>query len=446
MAAEVDPEARAAASPAASPATPLPRAPESSWPLPPRLGLAAPGSRSSWPAAAAPASGELPATRPAARETRPSGSLPALASSASSLPPRDLAPRAASAVPGPSSAPEPASSQASLEEDVWPTLPRSSAPPSSGANWPVPAQVPLEPARVLATAWPVAPKRPEPAPSPSAGPVPSAAGVPPSTQPSPSHVPGAAPTAAAPAAQSSSLSPDPPAPIVGSSAPVVAPSVTSEPAPPAKPFSDPVAPSPAPAVVYQGDPFGALPDAAPLPQEHAEVPRREPTGENDSRLATAFEAMPDLYFLGTPVAGLDFTLQLIARLSPCEAVSGCLYDINMDVFRFVSLSGPGAGERRASSVPSQAGLFGVAKRDRGEALLVPSIADEARYDPEADGRSGLDARNMAYLPVRQGGQLFGMLQLINRDNERGFTASDVAVLTYVTTQLADFLASRRLGG
>ena len=57
-----------------------------------------------------------------------------------------------------------------------------------------------------------------------------------------------------------------------------------------------------------------------------------------------------LPFLPPPVAGLEFTIELFGRLVPCEAASGCLYDINMDVFRFVALSGPGASERRAGSI------------------------------------------------------------------------------------------------
>ena len=60
-----------------------------------------------------------------------------------------------------------------------------------------------------------------------------------------------------------------------------------------------------------------------------------------------------------------------------------------------------------------------------------------------DGREGLDAKTLAYLPVRFSGQLLGMMQLINRDHERGFSASDIAVLSYVTAQLAEFLATRR---
>ncbi|MET0287127.1 MAG: GAF domain-containing protein [Polyangiales bacterium] len=170
---------------------------------------------------------------------------------------------------------------------------------------------------------------------------------------------------------------------------------------------------------------------------------RDDTGEVDNRLAQAFEALPDLYFLPTPVAGLEFATQLIARIVPCEAISVCLYDINTDEFRFVAVGGPGANERRASAVPSQAGLFGAAKWTLEDAMIIPNVAEDARYQPAVDGRGELEMLNLAYVPLRHGTQLLGMVQLINRGGDRGFTKSDVAVLNYVANQLGEFLASRR---
>jgi hypothetical protein len=175
----------------------------------------------------------------------------------------------------------------------------------------------------------------------------------------------------------------------------------------------------------------------------AEHGHRESTGEVDGRLTVAFEAMPDLYFLPTPIAGLEFTIGLIAKLVACEAVSACLYDINTDEFRFVALSGPGSSARRASAVKSQSGLFGAAKRAPGDSLIVDDAADDRRYDAQVDGREGLAVRSLAYFPLRLGNQLLGMLQLVNRAHGRSFSIGDVAVLSYVSAQLAEFLFSRR---
>ncbi|HEX5658714.1 MAG TPA: GAF domain-containing protein [Polyangiales bacterium] len=210
--------------------------------------------------------------------------------------------------------------------------------------------------------------------------------------------------------------------------------------------ASPVAPAApvAPAMPWMNAPPPVAPAAIPSAfQTDSHKAVLDDTGEVDGRLAQAFEALPDLYFLPTPVAGLEFATQLLSRLVPCEAMSVCLYDINTDEFRFVAVGGPGANERRASAVPSQAGLFGAAKWSVEDALLINDVASDARYQPAIDGRSELEILNLAYVPLRHGSQLLGMMQLINRGGDRGFTKSDVAVLHYVSNQLGEFLATRR---
>ena len=396
---------------------PAPHAPESEWPLPstswprdrPSSGRATPPS--TWPV---PAAGRAPQPRRAVPPTSaraPEGSLR----------PREPA----LPLPGSSSWPLPPSMERATRArpergpraSTWPAAAPSAAPP--GSEWPPASAFDARAEDPRATGR--GPRASEPAGSPPARagsewPLPAATTPPvrsPAEQPrAPSA--GGAGSAWPPVASTSGLGSWPAAP-------------ASLPGTPARGF----------------DPFPAA------------ASTREPTGEVDHRLATAFEAMPELYFLATPVSGLEFTIELIATLVPCEAISACLYDINTDEFRFVALSGTGAAVRRASAVASQAGLFGVAKRAPAEALVVASAATDVRFDPKVDGREELEVRSLLYLPVRFAGQLLGMLQLINRTHARsraeeqhaslevGFTPADVAVLTYVTTQLAEFLLSRR---
>lgn len=165
------------------------------------------------------------------------------------------------------------------------------------------------------------------------------------------------------------------------------------------------------------------------------------SSEPDLRLATAFEAITDLYLLTTPLSGLQFAVELLERLVPCEAISGCLYDADTNEFRFVALSGAGAVERKASAIRASSGLFGAAQRR--EVLLVSDVREEPRYNAAIDGRPGLGTRDIAYVPVRHQGQLLGMLQLINASSEAGFAQGDVPVLTYVAAQLGEFLANCR---
>jgi hypothetical protein len=202
------------------------------------------------------------------------------------------------------------------------------------------------------------------------------------------------------------------------------------------------------AFAAQPTPFSAPAQAAPrspllTPDPTARQGNRDATGDQDKRLAIAFEATQDLYFLATPADGLDFAVKLLQELVPSEAISGCIYDINTDEFRFVAVTGVGAAERRAAAVRSSSGLFAAAVRSGRDDLIIPDVADEPRYEAECDGRSGLVARNMAFLPLHKADQLFGMLQLINRQGPRGFTESDVAVANYVANQVTEFLRSKR---
>ncbi len=242
----------------------------------------------------------------------------------------------------------------------------------------------------------------------------------------------------------------PPGPAASEAPPSVPPG-----APPGEPThaaAAPSAPVPLPAALPWMN--ASLPPSQPAPSASPiDVPPafrtgghkalRDDTGEVDNRLAQAFEALTDLYFLGTPVSGIEFATQLISRLVPCEAISVCLYDINTDEYRFVAVGGPNADERRASAIPSSVGLFGAARWTIEDALVVANVAADARYQPAFDGRGELEMLNLCYVPLRKNGQLLGMVQLINRAGDLGFTAADIAVLHYIANQLGDFISQRR---
>jgi hypothetical protein len=211
-------------------------------------------------------------------------------------------------------------------------------------------------------------------------------------------------------------------------------------------FPDPLAANPA--LSTQATPVLPTPAVAAAPAQSIPTPmraptRRESTGEQDLRLTIAFEAVQDLYFMATPADGLDFAVKLLSELVPAEAISGCIYDINTDEFRFVAVTGEGANDRRAAAVRSKQGLFGAAAHGGRDSLLVPDVLAETRFDPDIDGRHGLVARNMAFFVLHKADQLFGMLQLINRDGGRAFSDADIAVTSYIANQMTAFLREKR---
>ncbi|MCB9619335.1 MAG: GAF domain-containing protein [Sandaracinus sp.] len=231
-----------------------------------------------------------------------------------------------------------------------------------------------------------------------------------------------------------------PTPSTPAPAPAPAPVVASP--PPSTPAPEPSAPAPsapapapsppeAPAVVVAAEPV-------PAPRT------RRTTDDHDQRLADAFEACQDLFFLGSPVEGLEFAVELLGQLVPHEAASACLYDIDEDVLRFVVANGPGADEKRSDAVPASVGLFGIAVRMVGSALRVDPLGTDPRYDPGVDGRFGLEPENALYLPVVGQGRILGVLQLINREIDVTFSQGDADLGLYVAEQLGKFLQQVRL--
>jgi hypothetical protein len=178
---------------------------------------------------------------------------------------------------------------------------------------------------------------------------------------------------------------------------------------------------------WQGDvvvdrPMARLASSAP-PQ--APVGRRT-TDEHDRRLADAF------------------AINLLGQLLPAEAASACLYDIDSDVFRFVVVRGTGAEHRQGHAVPSHMGLFSAASKLAPQPLRLEALAADARFDPEADGRPGLECRSALYLPVTFEGRMLGMLQLVNRAKYDVFSQADADLGVYIAEQLGKFVYKTRI--
>jgi hypothetical protein len=223
----------------------------------------------------------------------------------------------------------------------------------------------------------------------------------------------------------------------------------------ASPSSPPAATAPSsPATVAA--PAAPQPAVAPASKPPAAVvpvdePRTAPpartrrtTDDHDSRLADAFEACQDLFFLGTPAEGLEFAVELLGQLVPHEAASACLYDIDEDVLRFVVATGPGGHDRRGDGVPARLGLFGIAARLVGTTLRVDPLGSDPRFDPGVDGRVGLDPQNALYLPIAHQGRILGVLQLLNRELDVTFSQGDADLGLYVANQLGQFLQQVRM--
>jgi hypothetical protein len=209
------------------------------------------------------------------------------------------------------------------------------------------------------------------------------------------------------------------------------------------PVNAPAGPSSAqqPAPSVPPSPAGAPAAAPDLAAPRARVATPAPAAHDD-RLAHAFEACQDLFFLQSSAEGLEFVVRLLGDTVPCEASAAALYDINTDEWRFVAVEGPGAEARKGEAVPARVGLSGLAGQSE-QPLLVDAVESDARFDPGVDGRVDLQVRNLLLQGVFHEGRLLGLLQLVNRRGQPQFARADANVVTYVARQLGQFLHQQR---
>ncbi|MBX3271586.1 MAG: GAF domain-containing protein [Sandaracinaceae bacterium] len=393
LAAEAIESAPSVTTPAASsPPESAASAPAPSSPPSPTPAAATPPAAASVPPPAVAPSTPPPSTHDASHVSPPPATPPAAAAGGGRPPPRRRRPRALAPPPAATAALPPAAAllHAAARDHC-------KAPPGGRAlSTPPPAATQSRPPRQLPAAAPSTPRlRPRFARGRASTPPPAAA---PSTPP---------------------------------------PATTSAP-PPA------VAPSTPPMDAAQ--PRGPAPSVPPPPRASAPPPRVSQPPPRDDRLAIAFEALQDLFFLTTPMEGVDFVMQLLDDLIPSEARGVCLYDINTDELRFVALAGPGADERQGEGVPRLSGLLGVAALSPNHPFLVEDAANDDRFDPGVDGRIGLEVETLAVVALSHQGRLLGAVQLINRLEQMQFSRTDANILQYIAEKLAEFLYAARLGG
>lgn len=189
--------------------------------------------------------------------------------------------------------------------------------------------------------------------------------------------------------------------------------------------------------------FPATRLSSPPPTRQSVAPSEPPAGHDD-RLDEVFQGLAELSRLRAPVEGLDLAMHLLEHHVPSEALSACLYDINTDELRFVSVVGPGAAHMQGKAVARSAGLFGQALRNEHRSTIFSDVLLEPAFSPEVDARPDLDARSMLLSPLVSEGHLLGALQLINRRGAFGYNQADANVVGYVAERIAEFLLATRL--
>ncbi len=98
--------------------------------------------------------------------------------------------------------------------------------------------------------------------------------------------------------------------------------------------------------------------------------------------------------------------------------------------------------RRVTLAMGQGVLGAVAAS--GKTLRVNDVTEDARFDSSVDRKSGFVTRSLLATPIQWRGNLLGVLEVVNKRSDSGFTENDERLLEIVANQAAIAVENSRL--
>jgi GAF domain-containing protein len=140
----------------------------------------------------------------------------------------------------------------------------------------------------------------------------------------------------------------------------------------------------------------------------------------------------------------DFTRELLLlfmKVVKCEAGSLFELDQSRNALFFRSVVGTSSDRLGNFSVPIGQGIVGHVAESR-RPLVVDNVPENHIHLKAIQDAVGFEARNMVALPIIIRGRLYGVLELLNRVGETGFSAFDMEILSYACEMAGKAIEAR----
>lgn len=112
-----------------------------------------------------------------------------------------------------------------------------------------------------------------------------------------------------------------------------------------------------------------------------------------------------------------------------------LRDANTGELTFTMVIGKNAAKLQGQRLPRGEGLAGWIA-ETGQAAIVEDVDQDPRFSKRLDTETGFKTNSIIGVPLRSSQKVFGVIELINKIDERPFTPIDLKILTTI----ADFAA------
>ncbi len=211
---------------------------------------------------------------------------------------------------------------------------------------------------------------------------------------------------------------------------------------PARP--PPAAPVPAPAKAARARPRpSAVPDkveqvARPTEPPPKRIGRTTRELRIEELLADLFQRVGELGSQRRRDDGLGFLLDLAMEKTGCE--SGSVLLAPAQELLFAVARGPKAQEilRLGMRVPMGVGIAGFCAQEN-VSLAVSDAEKDPRFYRGVSEAVGYATRSLLCAPIAAGGRVRGVMELVNKGGGQPFDQGDLAALSYLAHQAADFL-------
>ncbi len=160
----------------------------------------------------------------------------------------------------------------------------------------------------------------------------------------------------------------------------------------------------------------------------------------EEALADLFERVVELGRHRDRRGGLGFLLDLAMKTIGCEAGSVFTAQLAGRDLDFAVARGSSAGRiaQLGLTVPMGAGIVGFCAQEN-VCLAVSDVRKDPRFHRAISQAIGHDTRSLLCAPMARGGRIFGAIEVLDKTGGRPFDQADVAVLSYLAHQGAEFL-------
>ncbi len=161
-------------------------------------------------------------------------------------------------------------------------------------------------------------------------------------------------------------------------------------------------------------------------------------------LETLFESSQELNATIVDLDELMTKIMMGARkICDVEAASLLLFDSKGKELSFRIALGEKGEEIKRLSLPAEEGIAGwVAKH--GEPLIINDVGMDPRFSDRFDKQTGFRSRSILCIPIFWKDKVLGVIEVINKSNQEGFSKIDQENLTIFAQQTAIALHNSKL--